>query len=114
MKSKNMKKFRVRSKLKSVANANSIRISIHKSNKYLYVQAIDDKNGNTIASSSTLNSKDNFNNSLKHAVDMAADFSEKLKKCDSLENFYFDRGKYKYHGVIKQFVDKLREHGISI
>ena len=87
------------------------RISIFKSNRTIYVQAIDDVNGSTICASSgkSLNLKANKTG----ATELAKDFAAKLKD-KKIEQGVFDRNGYLYHGVIAAFADALRENGIKL
>ncbi|RMD77458.1 50S ribosomal protein L18 [Candidatus Dojkabacteria bacterium] len=81
------------------------RLSVFRSNKYLYIQAIDDEKGHTIAASSTLKGK---------SIDEMA--QELVKKLHVLNVFngVFDRNGYKYHGKVKQLAESLRKNGLKI
>lgn len=111
------KKIAVRAKRKrkiraSISGcANRPRISIFKSNRTLYVQAIEDVTNTTICASSgkVLGIKANK----EGATTLAKDFSEKLKSKDIIEAV-FDRNGYVYHGVVATFADALRENGIKL
>jgi len=87
------------------------RISFFKSNRTLYVQAIDDVTATTICASSgkTLGVKANKEGAAK----LAADFASKLKD-KGVKKAVFDRNGYIYHGVVASFADGLRENGISL
>jgi large subunit ribosomal protein L18 len=103
------RKTKIRSRISGTAELP--RVSVFKSNKYLYAQAIDDVAGNTLAAvdSSALKlsvSKDN-------AVKVAATFAETLKS-KNIDTVVFDRNGYLYHGVIKAFGDALRDNGIKL
>ena len=103
------RKRRIRANL--VGCASCPRISIFKSNRTIYVQAIDDVSGTTICASSgkSLNLKANKEDAAK----LAKDFAEKLKS-NKIEQGVFDRNGYLYHGVIAAFADALRENGIKL
>ncbi|MBM2820775.1 MAG: ribosomal protein [Candidatus Berkelbacteria bacterium] len=75
------------------------RISIFKSNKYIYIQAINDASKNTIASVNTN----------KATVE---DFAKKLKDL-KIQKVVFDRSGYQYHGKIKEIAEKLRKTGLE-
>ncbi len=82
------------------------RISIAKSNKWVFVQAIDDIQGTTLTSVKAAKGITNIGDAAKTlAKGLAA------KK---VENAVFDRNGFKYHGAVKEFADKLREAGIKI
>ncbi|MGQ9618117.1 MAG: 50S ribosomal protein L18 [Candidatus Aminicenantia bacterium] len=95
------------------------RVCIYKSNRYLYVQAIDDINGKTITSASTLESnlKEKFGNksynikSVEVAKLLGNIIGERLKEKE-IEKIVFDRSGYPYHGRVKAIAEGIREKGI--
>ena len=86
------------------------RVTVFKSNKYMYAQAIDDVNGNTIAHSDGAALK--LASNKEGAKALAVDFAKKLKAA-KVEVIVFDRNGYKYHGVVKEFADTLRANEIK-
>lgn len=89
------------------------RLTVFKSNKYLYVQAIDDEAGITLVAASTLEKelrglKPNIENGTKLGELIGARLGE--KKIDSI---LFDRSGYRYHGVVKAIADGTRKAGIK-
>jgi large subunit ribosomal protein L18 len=102
------KKARVRSKVHGTIELP--RLSVYKSNKYFYAQAIDDLAGHTLASvdGRKLGLKCN-----REAVkDVAKKMAENLKAVN-VESVRFDRNGYLYHGVVASFAEALREAGIK-
>lgn len=87
------------------------RISIFKSNKYLYAQAIDDEASNTIVSID--GRKFNVGNNKDSARKLGNAFAESLK-LNGISSAVYDRNGYLYHGVVAEFANALRENGISI
>ena len=87
------------------------RISIFKSNRTIYAQAIDDTNSKTLCASSgtALTIKANT----EGAALLAKDFAEKLKAA-KISEAIFDRNGYLYHGVVAAFADALRKNGIKL
>lgn len=81
------------------------RLSVFRSNRYIYAQAIDDTKGETIASISQKNIK-------KSPKELGVIFAEKLKKL-KVEKIAFDKGGFKYHGIVKLFAEGLREGGLK-
>ncbi len=105
-----IRKKRVRGSI-AKGTAQTPRVSVFKSNKYLSAQAIDDIAGVTLAA---VNSKVlNLNVNKENAVKVAAQFAEKLKAV-GIEKVVFDRNGYLYHGVVAAFADGLRENGIKL
>ena len=102
------RKTRIRSRI--IGNSLKPRVSIFKSNRYLFAQAIDDINGNTLLalSSKTLN----LGKSKESASLLGVEFSKLLKK-KNITNIVFDRNAYIYHGVIASFADALRGNEIK-
>ncbi len=87
------------------------RVSIFKSNKYVYVQAIDDVNGATLAAAD--GAKLGFKANKAGAGELAKAFAETLKGKD-ISTVVYDRNGYLYHGVVAAFADGLRENGITL
>lgn len=105
---------RVRSKLRKV-NAGRPRLSVHRSNKNIFVQLIDDSNGVTLAQASSLD-KDlglSGQNNVEAAAKVGAAIAERAKKA-GIEEAYFDRGGFLFHGKVKALADAAREGGLKI
>lgn len=103
------RKKRIRAKISGTNDCP--RVSIFKSNKTLYVQAIEDVKATTICASDgkVLGLKANK----EGAKALAIDFAQKLKD-KNITNAIFDRNGYIFHGVIAVFADTLRENGIKL
>ena len=86
------------------------RLSVFKSNKHFYAQAIDDNAGVTLASvdGKKLGLKANQEDVKKVAAEMAKNLASK-----NIDTVVFDRNGYLYHGVVASFADALREAGIK-
>ena len=103
------RKRRIRAKISGTAVLP--RISIFKSNRTLYVQAIDDVAAVTIAAAD--GRKLGVKANKEGAVTLAKEFAKTLK-AKKIEAALFDRNGYLYHGVIAAFADALRENGIKL
>lgn len=89
------------------------RLSVYRSNRYLYVQAIDDDNGITLAAVNNLQA--DFK-SVKTNVAEAGKLGEALGaklKALNIETAVFDRNGFRYHGVVKALADGVRNAGIK-
>ena len=89
------------------------RMTVYKSNKYLYVQVVDDVAGSTLASASSL---EEALKGFKRSVDGAAKLGEEIGKRLKEKNVavvVFDRNGYKYHGIVKAIADGARKAGIK-
>ncbi|PAF48281.1 50S ribosomal protein L18 [Helicobacter sp. 12S02232-10] len=87
------------------------RISVFRSNKYLYAQAIDDAGHRTLVCVD--GKKMGLGNNKEDAKNIAKAFAENLKQAGISEAVY-DRNGYLYHGVIATFAESLRENGIAL
>nr|ARW64205.1 ribosomal protein L18 [Chondria sp. (in: red algae)] len=91
------------------------RLYIHKSNKHIYAQIIDNQNNKVIISSSTLSKAiKEHSGSLKNcktAKAVGENIAMKLKQL-GIEKVVFDRGKNIYHGQVKALANATRENGI--
>jgi large subunit ribosomal protein L18 len=89
------------------------RMTVFRSNKHMYVQAIDDSSGKTIASASSLE-KDltGLKNSVENAAKLGEAFGKRLGD-KNLKSVVFDRNGYKYHGIVKAIADGARKAGIE-
>ena len=107
------RKLRNRKKLRKVNN-NRYRISVSKSLNNLFVQIIDDKNRKTLVSASSIE-KDIKKNKVKKIEKsiLLGEILAKRAKEKKINNVYFDRGGYKYHGRIKVFAETLRKNGLK-
>ena len=107
---------RVRAKLRKVAEGKP-RLSVARSHKNISVQIIDDEKGLTVAAASTL--EKNLREQLKATSDVAAAqkigelIAERAKQA-GVEEAYFDRGGFLYHGKVKALADAAREGGLKI
>jgi len=89
------------------------RLSVFRSNKYIYVQAIDDEKGMTIESSSSFQlGKGKMKLNKKTASEIGKDIALKLKN-KKIETVVFDRNGFLYTGKIKSLADAARENGIK-
>jgi len=110
------RRLRVRNKLKKItANQGRPRLSVHRSNKNISVQLIDDVNGVTLASESTTEKALGMvgKNNVEAATKVGAAIAERAKKA-GVEVAYFDRGGFLFHGKIKALADAAREGGLKI
>ncbi len=88
------------------------RLTVYKSNMYIYVQAVDDVSGVTIASASN---KEKEYTSIKSNVEGAAKIGEiiaKRLKEKNIETIVFDRNGYIFHGKVKALADGARKAGL--
>ena len=109
------RKNRVRKKLRGTADCP--RLNVHRSNKHIYCQLIDDESGKTIASASTRD-KDiagqiKFGGNLDAAKQVGTAIAEKAKSA-GVTKVRFDRGRYNYHGRVAEIASAARECGLQL
>ena len=110
------RRMRVRNKIKRItANQGRARLSVHRSNKNISVQLIDDVNGVTIASASSLEKALGVvgKNNIEAATKVGAAIAERAKKA-GIEIAYFDRGGFLFHGKVKALAEAAREGGLKV
>ena len=104
-----------RSGNKIMKNSLRNRLSVFKSNNHIYAQIINDKQSITLASASSL--EKNFREikdiskqemAKKIGIEIA---KRSIKK--GIKIVFFDRGKYKYHGLVKIFAESARNEGLE-
>ena len=104
-----------RSGNKIMKNSLRNRLSVFKSNNHIYAQIINDKQSITLASASSL--EKNFREikditktemAKKIGIEIA---KRSIKK--GIKSVVFDRGKYKYHGLVKIFAESARNEGLE-
>ncbi|MGB5865041.1 MAG: 50S ribosomal protein L18 [Sulfitobacter sp.] len=108
------RRLRVRNKLRRT-NRGRMRLSVHRSNKNISVQLIDDVNGVTLASASSLEKDLGVvgKNNVEAATKVGAAIAERAKAA-GIEQAYFDRGGFLFHGKVKALADAAREGGLKI
>ena len=108
------KRFRVRNKMKRVSSKDRFRLSVTRSIKNISAQIIDDVQNKTLASASS-NTKEikMQKKNKKELSSLVAELLAKKAKDLNITKVYFDRGIYKYHGIVKQLADELRKNGME-
>jgi len=109
---KNSRQNKTRFKLKKVTNRD--RLSVFKSNNHVYAQIINDQKGITIASASSL--EKNFITEKLTRKELAEKIGKEIAKRSikkGVKKVAFDKGKYKYHGIIKIIADAARSEGLN-
>lgn len=104
--------YRVRNKISGTPERP--RLNVYRSLKHMYVQVIDDVNGVTMASASTLDPKlqDNYGGN-KDAAKAVGELIAQRCLDKGIENVVFDRGGNIYHGRVKALAEGAREKGLK-
>ncbi|MBU3911404.1 MAG: 50S ribosomal protein L18 [Candidatus Omnitrophica bacterium] len=106
--------YRIRKNMSGVKD--KPRLVVHRSNKNIYVQLIDDLSGATLLSVSTGEKKFKkdcaWGGNVEAAKKLGSYLSSEAKK-KGIERVVFDRGGYLYHGRVKALADAAREAGLK-
>ncbi|MCU9935712.1 50S ribosomal protein L18 [Mycoplasmopsis cynos] len=103
------KHFRARYKINGTAS--KPRLNVFKSHQNFYAQLIDDVKGITLASVSTLSSKE-YSGNIESARKIGLLMGDKINKL-GFKEVVFDRGGYIFHGRVKAFAESVREKGVK-
>lgn len=89
------------------------RLSVHRSDKHIYAQIIDDTTGTTLASASTSTLKDGAKgNKTEKATAVGAALAKAAAE-KGVKTVVFDRGQFRYHGRVKALAEAAREGGLD-
>ena len=103
---------RTRYKFKKVTDRN--RLSVFKSNNHLYAQVINDEKGLTLASASSMEKslRENKYTRKELAEKIGSEIAKRSIESGT-KDVAFDKGKYKYHGIIKILAEAARAAGLN-
>jgi len=111
------KRIHIRIRKKVFGTSERPRVNIYRSLKNLYLQVIDDTQGVTLLSVSTLEKeikpKVNYGGNIKAAQILAEELVKRMDQ-KGIKNVVFDRGGYRYHGRVKVVADILRKAGVKM
>jgi large subunit ribosomal protein L18 len=88
------------------------RLSVYKSNKHTYIQAIDDVSGTTIASASNLEKDQRSAKNVVSEMEKLGILIGQRLIAKKIQTVVFDRNGYKYHGKVKAVADGARKAGL--
>lgn len=108
------RRHHVRNKI--VGTAERPRLSVFRSSKHIYAQLIDDLNGVTLVSASTVSNDAKkgmpYGGNVKAAGTVGKQIAEAAKS-QGIKKAAFDRGHYRYHGRVKALADAARKSGLE-
>jgi large subunit ribosomal protein L18 len=104
---------RVRKKVRGTAARP--RLAVFRSNRHIYVQAIDDDGCRTIASASTMEAslRSGATANVAAAKQVGKLVGERIKAA-GVDSVVFDRGGFKYHGRVAAIAEGAREAGLEV
>ena len=89
------------------------RLNVFRSNANIYAQIIDDVNGVTLASASTLDKDFEGATGNKEAARKVGKMVAERAKAKGIDTVVFDRGGYIYHGRVAELAEGAREGGLE-
>lgn len=111
-KRKNRSRRQVRGRAKIVGTADRPRVTVFKGNVHVYVQAIDDAKGVTLAA---VNDKQIAKKGTKtERAAVAGTKLAELLKAKKISAVVFDKAGFTYHGRVRAVADALRSAGITL
>ncbi len=115
---KQLRRDKIRRRIRSTIRGTSERprLCIHKSNKHIKAQLIDDLAAHTMVSASTDTSSlksELEGKTKKERAEIVGKHLAKLADEQGISKAVFDRSGYKYHGVVKALADGAREGGLD-
>lgn len=112
---KSKRRLRIRRSIRNKVSGTSQRprLSVFRSNKFIYAQLIDDVNGITLASSTSATAESGVSSTkIESSTSVGRDIAAKaLEK--GITEVVFDRGGYLYHGRVKSLAEGAREAGLK-
>ena len=113
--SRRSRTLRVRNRLRRGRHERP-RLTVFRSNKHIYAQIIDDRNGVTVTAASSLE-KDLYgpgaNAGNKEAAVKVGKLLAERALAKGIKQVVFDRGRYKYHGRVAALASAAREGGLE-
>lgn len=110
LENKNRRKRKIRRNIEG--DSNRPRLSIFRSNRFIYAQLIDDTKGTTLTAVSEKELKVDNKSKTEKARAIGALLAQKgIKK--NVRKVVFDRNGYKYHGRVKALAEGAREGGLK-
>ena len=112
--SKQDRRLRIRRRIRKTVPGSSTlpRLSLFRSNKHIYVQLINDEEGKTLLSGSSLKMESKGKTKVEISYQVGKVIAEKAKEA-GIEKIVFDRGGYLYHGRVKSLAEGVREGGLK-
>ena len=89
------------------------RLNVYRSTKHIYAQLIDDVNGVTLASASSMDKDFEGTGGNTEAARKVGTMIAERALAKNITEVVFDRGGYLYHGRVKELADGAREGGLK-
>ena len=102
--------IRVRTKISGTPECP--RLNVFRSNAHIHAQIIDDVNGTTLVSASSVDMKLANGGNIEAAKAVGAEIAKRAEQAN-IKKVVFDRGGYVYHGRVQALADAAREAGLD-
>lgn len=105
-----------RVRLKVTGTTSRPRLCVFRSPNHIYAQIIDDSQGHTLVSASTLDAeiRSEANGKVKTSkAELVGSMLAKRALSKGINQIAFDRGGYKYHGRVKSLAEAARQGGLK-
>lgn len=103
----------LRTRRKILERKERMRVTVFRSNKYFYVQVIDDTLGKTVLSAHEKEvTSEGSMTKVQKAEALGKILAEKAKQM-KISSVVFDKGSYRYHGRVKAFAESARKEGLA-
>lgn len=89
------------------------RLSVYRSNKYIFAQIIDDNAGKTLVSFSNKKLEKKTFKTKTEAAQLVGEELARLAKAKKITKVRFDRSGYRYHGRVKALAEGARKGGLN-
>lgn len=89
------------------------RLSVSKTNCHIYAQLIDDDRSLTLVGLGTLSKNSSVKKKSKESAREIGKQIAELAKQKNIDTVIFDRGRYKFHGVVAELANAAREAGLQ-
>ena len=106
------RRIHVRMRKRVIGTPERPRLCVHRSTRHIRAQVIDDTNGRTLVSASTIADKIKTGGNLSAAKEVGKLVAERAKE-KGITQVVYDRGGYLYHGRVKALADAAREGGLE-
>ncbi len=110
------KRRHARVRMKISGTSDRPRLNVYRSSKHIYAQVIDDTQGMTLVSASTIDkellSQVNGKSKAEQAALVGTLVAERAKAA-GIDNVVYDRGGFQYHGRVKNLAESARKSGLK-
>jgi large subunit ribosomal protein L18 len=103
----------IRSRKKTANVGNRPRLSVYRSNAYMYAQIIDVTGNTVVGTSERVFKKDSKSTPIERAKQVGTEIA-KLALAKKIKEVAFDKGRFAYHGRVKAVAEGAREGGLTL